>query len=61
MPPSIPEVEAYASSKSSMSYYSRFAQVALSLPPMEGVDLHFDLGIEHNDSSPSDGAHYRFV
>jgi len=41
-----------------VSDYCRFAQVVLSLPPMEGVDLDFDLGIEHDNSSPSNGAHY---
>ena len=61
MPSSIPEVETYASSESFMSYYCRFAQVVFSLPHMEGVDLDFDLGIEYDDSGPSDKAHYRFV
>jgi len=28
---------------------------------MEGVDLGFDLGIEHDDNGPSDGARYRLV
>ena len=28
---------------------------------MEGVDLDFDLGIEHDDNGPSDGARYRFA
>ena len=28
---------------------------------MEGVDLDFDLGIEHDGSGLSDGARYRFV
>ena len=58
-PPSIPEVEAYTSNESSMSDYCRFAQVVRSLPPREGVGL--DLRIEHDDSGPFDGAHYRFV
>jgi len=44
-----------------MSDYCRFAQVVLSLPPMEGVDLDFNLGIEHDDSGPSNGARYRFI
>jgi len=46
-PPSIPEVEAYASNESSMSDYCRFAQLVRSLPRMEGVDLDFDIGIEY--------------
>ena len=44
-----------------MSNYCRLAQVVLSLPLMEGVDLDFDLRIEYDDSGPFDGAHYRFV
>jgi len=28
---------------------------------MEGVDLDFDLRIEHDDNAPSYGARYRFV
>jgi len=44
-----------------MSDYCSSAQVVLSLPPMEGVDLDFDLGIENEDSDPPDGAWYRFV
>jgi len=35
MPPSILEVETYASNESSMSNYYMFAQEILSLPPME--------------------------
>ena len=54
MPPSIPKVKAYASNESPMSEYCRFAQVVLSLPPLEGVDLDFDLGIEHDDSGQFD-------
>ena len=56
-PPSIPEVEAYASNESFMSDYCMFTQVVLYLPPIEGVHLDFDLGIEHD---PSDEVHYRF-
>ena len=59
MPPSTPEVGVYASNESSMSDYCKFAQVVLSLPPMEGVNLDFDLGIEHDDSGPFDGACYQ--
>jgi len=32
----------------------------MSLPPIEGVDLDFDLSIEPG-SGPSDGAHSRIV
>jgi len=61
MSPSIPDVETYASNKSSMSDYCRFAQVVLFLPLMEGVDLYFDIGIEYDDLGSSDGTPYRFV
>jgi len=44
-----------------MSDYCRFTQVVLSLPPMEGVDLDYDLSIKHADSNPFDGARYQFV
>ena len=40
-----------------MSDYCKFTQVVLSLPLMEGVDLDFGLGIEHDDSDSSDGAY----
>jgi len=58
MPPSIPKAEVYASNESSMNDYYRFAQVLLSSPLMEGVDLDFDLGIEYDDSGPLDRACY---
>ena len=58
MPPSIPNVETYASNESSRSDYCRFAQVVLSLPLMDGVDLDFDLGIEYDDNGSSDRALY---
>jgi len=61
IPPSIPEVETYASNEFSMSDYCRFTQVVLSLPAIEGIDLDFDLKIEYDDSGASDGARYRFV
>ena len=60
-PPRIPEVETYTSNGSFTSDYYMFAQVALSLPPMEKVGLDFDPGIEYDDSGPSDGARYQFV
>ena len=36
-------------------------QAVLSLPPMEGLDADFDLGVEQVDSSPFDGLRTRFV
>ena len=59
--PSIPKVEAHAYNESTMSDYCRFAQVVLSLPPMQGVDTNFDLGIEQVNSGQSDGLRTRFV
>jgi len=44
-----------------MSNYCRLAQVVLSLPLMEGVDLDFDLRIEYSDTCLSDVARYRFL
>ena len=38
-----------------MSDYCRFAQAILSLPPMEGLDADFDLGVEQVNSSSSNG------
>jgi len=60
-PPSIPKVKAYASNESPMSDYCKFAQVVLSLTPMEGVDLDFDMGIEHDNSGQSNGPCNWFV
>ena len=60
-PLNILEVATYASNEFSMSDYCRFVQLILSLPSMEGTNLDFDLGIEYNDSSLSDGARYEFV
>jgi len=57
-PPSIPEIEAYAYNESSISDYCRFPQVVLSLPPIEGVHLEFDLGIEYDVNGPFDGTRY---
>jgi len=53
----MPEVETYASSESSMSDYCRFTQLVCSLPPVEGVNLDFDLRIECDDSGSFD--HYK--
>ena len=58
---SILDVETYASNESFMSDYCRFAQLVLSLPPIEVVNLDFDLGIEYDNSGSSDGARYLFI
>jgi len=55
MPPNKPKVEALVSHESSMSYYCRLAQTILSMPPMEGFDVDFIVGVERVDDSPSDG------
>jgi len=51
MLPDIPNIEAHASNEYAMSDYCTFAQAVLSLPPMEGFDADFDLGVELGDSS----------
>jgi len=61
MPPNMPKVETYVSNESSMSNYCRFAQTVLSLPPIEGFDADFDLGLEQIDSSPCDWLQVCFV
>jgi len=61
VPPSIPKVEAHASKESTMSDYYMFAQAVLSLPPVEGFDIDFDLGVEQGDNGQSDGPHTPFV
>jgi len=61
VPPSIPMVEAHASNEYAMSEYCTFAQAVLSLPPMEGFDVDFDLGIEQGDSGQSDRPRARFI
>jgi len=61
MPPNKPEVDASVPNESSMSDYCRFAQTVLSMPPMEGFDADFDVGVEQVDGSPSDGPQERFV
>ena len=37
VPPNIPKATTYASNKSTMSDYCRFAQTVLSLPPMKDL------------------------
>ena len=59
--PSVPKVEADASNESPMSCYCRFTQVIFSLPPMEGVDLDFDMGIEHDHSGQYEESRNHFV
>ena len=60
-PSSIPKVKTYSSNESCKSDYYRFTQLVLILPPMEGIDLYFDLGIEYKDSGLSDIARYLIV
>ena len=57
-PPSIAKVGAHASNESLMCDYCTFVQVVLSLPHIEGVDLDFDLGTEHDDNGSSDEPRY---
>ena len=61
MPPNEPLVGAHFSNDSLMSEYCRFAQVVHSMPPLEGFDVDFDVGVEQVDGSPSDGQRERFV
>ena len=61
MPSTVPKVKAYASNESPMSDYCRFAKVVLSFPPLEGVDVDFDVGIEQDNSGQSDGRRTWFV
>ena len=60
-PPSIPEFKAYTSNESFMSGYYMFAQLVLSLPLMEGVDLDFYMRIKYDNNDLSDGARYQFA
>jgi len=50
MSPSIPKVKAHASNESAMGDYCKFAQAVLSLSPIKGFDVDFDLGIEQGNS-----------
>ena len=61
MPPNTPKVEVPVLDESSISDYCRFAQVVLSMPPMEGFDADFDLGVEQVNSNPPDRPRVRFV
>jgi len=45
-PPNMPAVEVPMPNESSMSNNCRFTQVVFSMPPMEGFDVDFDLGVE---------------
>ena len=44
-----------------MSDYCRFAQVVLSMAPIEEFDVDFDLGVEQVDSNPPDRPLVPFV
>jgi len=61
MPPNTLEVKVPMPNESSMSNYCRFAQPVLSMPPMKGFNVEFDLGDEQLDSNPPDKARVRFV
>jgi len=61
MPPNKPEVETPVPNESSMTNDCRFTQSVLSMPPMEGFDADFDLGVKHVDGNLSDGPQQRFV
>ena len=61
MPPYKPKVEAPVSNDSSISEYCKFAQVVHSMPPLEGFDADFDVGVEQVDDSLSDGLREHFV
>jgi len=52
MPPNTPEVKVPMPNESSISDYCIFAQAVLSMPPMEGFDADFDLGVEQVGSDP---------
>jgi len=56
IPPSITKDGPSSFNESSLSAYCMFAQLLTSLPPIERVDLDFDLGIE-SSSGLSNGAH----
>jgi len=55
MPHSKPEVEVPISNDSSISEYCRFVRVVRSIPPLEGFDANFDVGVEQVDVSPCEG------
>jgi len=61
MPPNTPEVKVLVPNESSMSKYYRFAQVVLSMAPIEGFEEDFDLGVEQVDSDPPNKARVLFV
>jgi len=46
MPPNKPEVEAPISNESLMSDYCRFTQIVLFMPPVEGFNAYFNIGVE---------------
>ena len=61
MPPNKPEVEAPVSNDSSISEYCRFTQVVHFMPSLEDFDADFDVGVEQEAGSPSDGLREWFV
>jgi len=60
IPPTITEDGPSAFNEGSLSSYCRFAQLLTLLPPIEGIDFEFDLGIEFS-SDQSKGAHFWIV
>jgi len=61
MPPNMPEVEVPLPNDSSISNYCWFMQAVLSMAPMEGFDVDFDLGLEQVDSDPPNKARVCFI
>ena len=61
MPSNIPEVKVSLANEIFMNNYYRFAQAFLPMPPMEGFDVDFDLGVEHVHSDSPNRALVRFV
>jgi len=60
MPSNIPEVKVSLANEIFMNNYYRFAQAFLPMPPMEGFDVDFDLGVEQIDIDPPDRARVPF-
>ena len=46
VPPSITKDKPSVSNEGSLSAHCRIAQLLTYLPPIEGIDLDFDLGVE---------------
>jgi len=60
VPPRVTKDKPYATNEVSMSYYCRFAQMLLFLPPIDDIEYDFDLGVEFG-SGLSNGVHYKLV